>query len=243
MNDFERAKRFIKSHEWRFAKSMASIPHWYCLLSEHNDRDRFTWFVRFIRENSREGVFYGRKYRYFYLNGFKYWDMDPTPEVCDLVNRDQYKRDFIDEKPYSPERYDMFFESAVREVMSGRIKPDMKVADLLCGDGYMTEAIGKFEGYYGLDHRRNALAQFAAKNPELKGRMCLEKVANLSYENFDIVSSLNAELLDGEDLKRIVNSKKTSSGVFLFSRGTLAPFDGLNLVKSDEFSLLTTEKI
>lgn len=244
MNDFERAKRFIKSHEWRFAKSMASIPHWYCLLSERNDRDRFTWFVRFIRENSREGVFYGRRYRYFYLNGYKYWDMDPTPEVCDLVNRDQYKKDFVSEAPYAPAPYDIFFENAIRQAIAGKIKEGCKVADLNCGCGQLLDSIRiEAENYSGVDFRKNAVLQFRENRPGMPKRIWLEKVANLSYENFDIVVSLNAELLDGEDLKRIVNSRKTSAGVFLFSRGTLAPFEGLNLLKTDEFSLLTTEKI
>jgi len=43
-------------------------------------------------------------------------------------------------------------------------------------------------------------------------------------------------------VKRVVNSRKPTADVLLFSKGTLAPYPGLNLVKTDEFELLTTLK-
>lgn len=241
MNDFERAKRFIQTHDWHFAKSMASIPHWYCLRSDQNDYDRFKWFVTFIRENSREGRFYSKTYRYFYLWGYKYWDMDPTPEVCDLVNRDQYKRDYIDETDFVPS-YDIFYDNAVRDILAGHISGDKKVCDLCCGNGGLFEVAAGLNDYHGVDNRKQALIQLLDARPNLKGRLHLERVGNLSYENVDVIVSLNAERLDAEDIKRVVNSKKTSADVLLFSKGTLAPQPGLNLLKTAEFSLLTTKK-
>lgn len=241
MNDFERAKRFIASHEWHFAKTMAHIPHWYCLRNDQRDFDRFKWFVKFIRENSREGRFYSKTFRYFYLNGYKYWDMDATPEVCDLVNRDQYRPDFVDKSPYAP-KYDIFYDQAVRRVLERVIAPGKVVCDLCCGAGELLEVAEVSKNYYGVDFRKMALIEFMNGRPDLKGRVVLDKVGNLSYEKMDVVVSLNAELLDADDLKRVVNSRKTGADVLLFSKGTLAPQPGLNVLQSSEFNVLTTLK-
>ena len=87
MDEKKRAQRFIESQEWIFAKTMADIPHWYCLKRNCNDETEWDWFVRYMLENSVSGTFYGREYRYFYLGEYRYWEMDPTPEQCDLINR------------------------------------------------------------------------------------------------------------------------------------------------------------
>lgn len=87
--DLTRIREFIATHEWHFAKTMPQIPHWYCLRKDKGDIEEFTWFARAIREHSVPGQFYGKTYYYFYLDGYKYWWMDPTPEECDLINRDK----------------------------------------------------------------------------------------------------------------------------------------------------------
>lgn len=240
MNDFERARKFIAAHSWHFAKTMASIPHWYCLRSEKKDYDRFKWFVTFIRENSREGRFYSKTYRYFYLWGWKYWDMDPSPAVCDLVNRDQYKIDFVDENPFE-QLYDMFYFGAIREVLDGIITEGRRVCDLYCGNGALLEN-AVISDYFGVDCRRDAIRQFHNIRPDLQGRLFLERAANLSYESIDVVVSMHAEMLDADDLKRVVNSRKSTGEVLLFSKQPLEPFNGLNLLQTQEFSLLTTLK-
>lgn len=89
--DLERAQRFCYRAEWHFAKTMPQIPHWYCLLEECEDKDEFLWFARYVWEHSIPGEFCGRTYKYFYLGQYKYWLMDPSPEECDLINRDEVK--------------------------------------------------------------------------------------------------------------------------------------------------------
>ena len=91
--DIARIREFIDTHEWHFAKTMPEIPHWYCLRKDKGDIEEFTWFAKTIREHSIEGQFHGRTYYYFYLDGYKYWWMDPTPEECDLINRDKVNED------------------------------------------------------------------------------------------------------------------------------------------------------
>lgn len=87
-----RVRNFIDTHEWHFAKTMPQIPHWYCLLKDKGDVEEFRWFAAYIREHSVPGTFYGKTYHYFYLDGYKYWWMDPTVEECDLINRDKVEQ-------------------------------------------------------------------------------------------------------------------------------------------------------
>lgn len=85
--DFERARQFIAGQNWIFAKTMSDIPHWYCLKRECGDPEDFLWFARLLEANSVPGTFYGKEYHYLYLDGYRYWQMDSTPEECDLINR------------------------------------------------------------------------------------------------------------------------------------------------------------
>ncbi len=87
-DELVRVRTFIESHEWHFAKTMPHIPHWYCLRKDKSDVEEFLWFARYIKEHGIPGQFYGKTYCYFYLDGYKYWSMDESPEDCDLINRD-----------------------------------------------------------------------------------------------------------------------------------------------------------
>ena len=69
MTDFDRAFNFISSQKWIFAKTMAYIPHWYCLRSDFKNIPEFAWFVNFMRNESVDGRFGNRTFKYFYLNG------------------------------------------------------------------------------------------------------------------------------------------------------------------------------
>lgn len=87
--DLDRVRAFINTRQWHFAKTMPEIPHWYCLREDRDDAGEFLWFAKYIRAHSEPGMFYGRVYHYYYLDGYKYWSMDERPEDCDLINRDE----------------------------------------------------------------------------------------------------------------------------------------------------------
>ncbi len=88
-SDIKRARAFIEEQEWIFAKTMADIPHYYCLLEKCRNPKEFLWFSRLIEKHSVEGTFYGKTYSYFFLDDWKYWSMDPSPEECTLINRER----------------------------------------------------------------------------------------------------------------------------------------------------------
>lgn len=79
--------RFINSQNWIFAKTMADIPHWYCLKANCDNPEDWVWFVKTIEQFGVNGQFCGKTYRYLYWGEYRYWYMDPTPESCDLINR------------------------------------------------------------------------------------------------------------------------------------------------------------
>ena len=87
--DLARVRKFINTHEWHFAKSMPDLPHWYCLREDKQDFEEFLWFARYLKAHSEPGMFFGKIYHYFYLDGYKYWSMDDRPEDCGLINRDE----------------------------------------------------------------------------------------------------------------------------------------------------------
>ena len=60
-----RAQEFVDSQDWVFAKTMADIPHNYCLKSRCSNRDDFEWFVQLLVDNSVPGTFFGRTFQYF----------------------------------------------------------------------------------------------------------------------------------------------------------------------------------
>lgn len=243
--DFIRAKRFIEAHTWNFAKTMSSIPHWYCLREEFKDVEEFTWFVDFIRKHSREGQFYTRTYRYFYLGEYKYWDMDPTPESCDLVNRDKFRADFVERGPVCPDSHSEEFLTTAFSLFR-QYQQRGKVADVLCGDGKVYSRLSESgkSTYSGIDYRLMHLRKFADEHIEiLKNRSAyLNMPMNASFASFDTIVSLNAHLLGPEDIRRIEDSRKQSSAVLLCSERPLPSLSGetsLKLIQHDNAYMYT----
>jgi hypothetical protein len=71
----EEVEILLEAQEWTFAKTMASIPHWYTHRENWtNDKD-FCDVVQFIRDNGVTENFFNSSYVYYYSNGYKYWTM------------------------------------------------------------------------------------------------------------------------------------------------------------------------
>ena len=71
---------------FQFAKSMAATPHWYVVRSPENETD----YVRLFHRIGEEGVWQewkGRRYQYWYADGFKYWRMTGEVSQSRVINR------------------------------------------------------------------------------------------------------------------------------------------------------------
>lgn len=78
---------FIDKNEWRFAKTMAEIPHAYCLREKCNDANMFERFVMHIRKNGYKKSFFNKTYIYFDVGQFQYWTMGNPLHKTKLINR------------------------------------------------------------------------------------------------------------------------------------------------------------
>jgi len=84
MNDLN---NILEKAEFKFAKTMASIPHSYTLKEKWDDVELFNKVVLAIREKGVKEKFYSKTYTYYYANGYKYWTMGNSLEITKLINR------------------------------------------------------------------------------------------------------------------------------------------------------------
>ena len=86
MND-EGFRGFIRARRWRFAKTMAAIPHEYTVSEWHPDRAMFEEAAQFIRDEGYAKKFFSKTYMYYDVDEHQYWTMgSPIPETI-LINR------------------------------------------------------------------------------------------------------------------------------------------------------------
>ena len=98
--DMSDIRAFIRSVEWRFARTMPLCPHFYNVLHWNpENRDGFFKLVSAIfkygykqewpppSEKTKISSCKKRMVTYFNVDDYKYWVMDPTIEETDLINR------------------------------------------------------------------------------------------------------------------------------------------------------------
>jgi len=73
--DLKRLKKYIKSVEWRFAKTMPQWPHWYTLDKWNPDKqDEFDFLFRCIGWYGYRDEFNPRdRWYYLQIDEFRYW--------------------------------------------------------------------------------------------------------------------------------------------------------------------------
>ena len=89
-------KALIDRQNWRFAKTMAEWPHWYCLRKDAAEPAGFEALARHIVEAGYLAEFRPERRevwavrRYLDVGDFHYWIMDDTPAEATLINRAQH---------------------------------------------------------------------------------------------------------------------------------------------------------
>lgn len=78
---------FLNNANYRFAKSMPKIPHFYTLKTEWNNDKLFESVVLKIREIGFTEYFYEKPYTYVAFDGWKYWTMGNPLNITKLINR------------------------------------------------------------------------------------------------------------------------------------------------------------
>ena len=70
----EKIKNLFQNVEWKFAKTMANIPHWYIVRWDYPELDTTcVEVVKYIREVGEERDFYGVKYIYLDIGDWMLW--------------------------------------------------------------------------------------------------------------------------------------------------------------------------
>lgn len=88
LHNAEDAQAFVDSQQWRFAKTMPTIPHWYIVLNQCNDKENFALFAKNIFEKGVNRRWHSIVRKYLDIDKYRYWSMDSTAESTDLINRE-----------------------------------------------------------------------------------------------------------------------------------------------------------
>jgi hypothetical protein len=82
---------FISGHPWKFAKTMAHIPHSYVVKQKCRDPIEFERFVLHIRKHGYKGRFGKTTYIYFDwpVDGVvhQFWTMGCNMQITKILNR------------------------------------------------------------------------------------------------------------------------------------------------------------
>lgn len=205
--------RFVNERPFRFAKTLASNPHFYTVRRrdarsvshDHQDTSRlpdsdseFTEACRVSMELGESENFFGRWYRYIEVNGFKYWTMGSPPHISTVLNR---KRSFYP-MPYDliAEEYDgqhndpetvRINEGVLRHIGSLESK---RVLDVGCGTGWLLDQCPNLvpEQYVGIEPSEGMLRKLVSKHPTFWNRLLVVKFEDYyPLEKFDVVLMLN----------------------------------------------------
>lgn len=83
----EQIDAFIAANTWKFAKTMAKMPHEYIVKERCSNPEFFERFVMHIRRHGYEGRFFKRVFVYFDVGQYQYWTMGDTLENTIIINR------------------------------------------------------------------------------------------------------------------------------------------------------------
>ena len=93
MNDREknlmRLKFNLRSAEWKFAKTMPHIPHYYTVGQKWSDFSEFIWTANAVVRYGVFQKFFKDPRHYFYLDGWRFWVMDRDPNDAAIINRER----------------------------------------------------------------------------------------------------------------------------------------------------------
>lgn len=86
MMNHERVREILLSKSWKFAKTMASMPHSYTLEKNWEDKELYKEVADFIREHGEKRLFFRRFYYYYKLEDNEYWAMK-IKDGTGIINR------------------------------------------------------------------------------------------------------------------------------------------------------------
>jgi len=181
----------LEKQNWIFAKTMSKIPHWYSLRKTWKKDEEFIFVVEFIRTYGYIDYFFKKKFRYFNINGYKYWTMGAPLRDTTLINR--AKVQYQAEYDRIAAQYITLFKDidSLRENEKLFNKLDMKgkVLDIGCGNGLVLDYCDlKPTNYIGIDKSKEMLRYFKKAHPDYT--VINSAFEDYYWEGFDTILAL-----------------------------------------------------
>ena len=85
--ELSRARAFIRSVQWTFAKSMPQWPHSYVLRKEVPSVREYKWFLKLIEQYGYEDSWNSWWEHYLVIGSYKYWGWDDGDGKGGVINR------------------------------------------------------------------------------------------------------------------------------------------------------------
>lgn len=96
--NLKKAKDFINSIKWKYARTYPQSPHEYSVLEwDKENKQNFIDFAKYIIKNGQDEYYYKKKFRVLIIDEYKYWTMDEDLEKTDLINRTYFDNNIINE--------------------------------------------------------------------------------------------------------------------------------------------------
>ena len=242
----------LEGAPYRYASTMAGIPHYYTLRKQWKDDEQFLRTVAEMRKHEVVRPFYKRKQRYLDVNGFQYWTMDAKVRETTLINR-QYcwhgaywsGYDAAAQGYDSPWGGEWALQKA-RETHYELAQPRGRVLDIGCGTGlfvdYRYRDIDR-EKYVGIDPSFGMLAKFRLKHPDYDARAKLLRTTFEDYETtlrFDTIVAMfgAASYVTGTDVVAKTQRLLAPGGwaILTFYRDAAGFYEGSGLGRTPELA-------
>lgn len=192
----------LESAPYRYAATMAGIPHYYTLRKQWKDEEQFLRTVAEMRQHEVVRPFYKRKQRYLDVNGFQYWTMGASHKETTLINRQYcWHGAYWSRYDAAAQGYDSPWggEWALQEQREAHYElaqPRGRLLDIGCGTGlfvdYRYRDIDR-KNYVGIDPSFGMLAKFRLKHPDYDTDATLLRTTFEDYETtlrFDTIVAL-----------------------------------------------------
>ena len=85
----ERLSKNLRNAEYKFAKTMPNMPHFYTVGKYWENKSNFIWTAHAINSFGVLQFFMKEPRKYFYLDGWRYWIMDKNPNDTAIINRER----------------------------------------------------------------------------------------------------------------------------------------------------------
>jgi len=169
--DFFEAAHALVTAEYKFAKTMPQLPHWYTLRKTWSDGQLFEEVVQYIRDHGYREKFGKRWFIRLDVNNQKYWTMGDSLPNTVLINTA-----YIEGREYAYDQIAPFYdyitsgpekEAENRELMNLLgVREGDSVLDIGCGTGLFLDYHPEHPDYLGIDPSAAMLEQLFKKHPE-----------------------------------------------------------------------------